>query len=84
MLTPGIPPQVLMGDIRNGSYDLKLICQAPNAIWGEVQSDLKRAFDSSRTGARPRHGAARSDRVHGVGQHRLKGAILADTHMKFG
>ena len=43
-LTPDVPPQVLMGDIRNGSFDLKLICQAPNAVWAEVQSDLKRAL----------------------------------------
>ena len=43
-LTPDIPPQVLVGDVRNGSYDLKLICQAPNAVWAEVQSDLKRAL----------------------------------------
>jgi len=43
-LTPDIPPQVLVGDIRNGSYDLKLICQAPNAVWAQVQSDLKRAL----------------------------------------
>lgn len=43
-LMPDALPQVLMGDIRNGSYDLKLICQAPNAVWAEVQSDLKRAL----------------------------------------
>jgi len=43
-LTPGVPPQVLVGDIRNGSFDLRLICQAPNAVWAEVQSDLKRAL----------------------------------------
>lgn len=43
-LMSGASPQVLVGDIRNGSYDLKLICQAPNAIWAEVQSDLKRAL----------------------------------------
>jgi small conductance mechanosensitive channel len=43
-LTPDIPPQVLVGDIRNGSYDLKLICQAPNAVWAEAQSNLKRAL----------------------------------------
>lgn len=43
-LTPDAPPQVLLGDIRNGSYDLRLICQAPNAVWAEVQSDLKHAL----------------------------------------
>ena len=43
-LMPDVLPQVLMGDIRNGSFDLKLICQAPNAVWAEVQSDLKRAL----------------------------------------
>ena len=43
-LTPDVLPQVLMGDIRNGSFDLRLICQAPNAVWAEVQSDLKRAL----------------------------------------
>ncbi len=43
-LTPGVPPQVLIGDIRNGSFDLRLICQAPNAVWAEVKSDLKRAL----------------------------------------
>jgi len=43
-LMPDVLPQVLMGDIRNGSFDLRLICQAPNAVWAEVQSDLKRAL----------------------------------------
>lgn len=43
-LAPDAQPQVLMGDIRNGSFDLRLICQAPNAVWAEVQSDLKRAL----------------------------------------
>jgi small-conductance mechanosensitive channel len=43
-LTPDVLPQVLVGDIRNGSYDLKLICHAPNAVWGQVQSDLKQAL----------------------------------------
>ena len=43
-LAPAETPQVLMGDIRNGTFDLKLICQAPNAVWAEVQSDLKRAL----------------------------------------
>ncbi len=43
-LTPDVPPQVLVGDIRNGSYDLRLICQAPNAVWAQVQSDLKQAL----------------------------------------
>jgi small conductance mechanosensitive channel len=43
-LTPDVLPQVLVGDIRNGSFDLRLICQAPNAVWAEVQSDLKRAL----------------------------------------
>ena len=43
-LQPDIPPQVSVGDIRNGVYDLRLICQAPNAVWAEVQSDLKRAL----------------------------------------
>ena len=43
-LTPDVLPQVLMGDIRNGSFDLRLICHAPNAVWAEVQSDLKRAL----------------------------------------
>jgi small conductance mechanosensitive channel len=43
-LMPDVLPQVLMGDIRNGSFDLRLICHAPNADWAEVQSDLKRAL----------------------------------------
>ena len=43
-LMPDVLPQVLMGDIRNGSFDLRLICHAPNAVWAEVQSDLKRAL----------------------------------------
>lgn len=43
-LTPDVLPQVLVGDIRNGSYDLRLICQAPNVVWGQVQSDLKQAL----------------------------------------
>jgi small conductance mechanosensitive channel len=43
-LAPGVLPQVLMGDIRNGSFDLRLICQAPNAVWMEAQSDLRRAL----------------------------------------
>jgi small conductance mechanosensitive channel len=43
-LTPDVPPKVLLGDIRNGSYDLKLICQAPNGIWAQVQSDLKQTL----------------------------------------
>ena len=43
-LTPDLPPQVLVGDIRNGSYDLRLICHAPNVVWAQVQSDLKRAL----------------------------------------
>jgi small-conductance mechanosensitive channel len=43
-LTPDVLPLVLVGDIRNGSYDLRLICQAPNAVWGQVQSDMKQAL----------------------------------------
>jgi small-conductance mechanosensitive channel len=43
-LTPDIVPLVLVGDIRNGSYDLRLICQAPNGVWWQVQSDLKQAL----------------------------------------
>jgi len=37
-------PQVLIGDIRNGSFDLRLICQAPNEVWAAAQSDLKQAL----------------------------------------
>jgi small-conductance mechanosensitive channel len=43
-LTSDIAPQVLVGDVRSSSYDLKLICQAPNGVWPQVQSDLKRAL----------------------------------------
>lgn len=43
-LASGSTPQVLVGDVRNSSYDLKLICQAPNGVWAQVQSDLKRAL----------------------------------------
>lgn|GEM_PF-1638535 len=43
-LSPDAPPQVLMGDLHSGSYDLQLICQASNSIWWQVQSDLKRAL----------------------------------------
>jgi small conductance mechanosensitive channel len=38
------PAQVLMGDIRDFSMELRLICRAPNSVWLQVQSDMKRAL----------------------------------------
>ncbi|MBM4456424.1 MAG: mechanosensitive ion channel [Chloroflexi bacterium] len=37
-------PQVLIGDIRDFSMELRLICRAPNSVWLQVQSDMKRAL----------------------------------------
>jgi small-conductance mechanosensitive channel len=37
-------PQVVVGDVHGPSVDLQLICQAPNAIWSQVQSDMKQAL----------------------------------------
>ncbi len=35
-------PEVIVGDWRDFSVDLKLICQARNNDWSQVQSDMKR------------------------------------------
>jgi len=35
-------PQVFVGELRDFSFDLKLVCQAPNSVWFQTQSDLKR------------------------------------------
>jgi len=43
-LAPDVQPQVIVGDLRDFSFDLKLICQAPNRVWFQTQSDLKRAL----------------------------------------
>lgn len=43
-LMPSAVPQVLMGEVRSSAYDLRLICQAPNDLWPQIESDLKRAM----------------------------------------
>jgi small conductance mechanosensitive channel len=43
-LAPESVPQVLIGDIRDFSFDLKLVFQVPNTVWSQVQSDMKRAL----------------------------------------
>jgi small-conductance mechanosensitive channel len=43
-LATELPAQVLMGDIRDFSMELRLICRAPNSVWLQVQSDMKRAL----------------------------------------
>ncbi|PKO22391.1 MAG: hypothetical protein CVU38_09670, partial [Chloroflexi bacterium HGW-Chloroflexi-1] len=43
-LAPDVQPQVIVGELRDFSFDLKLICQAPNSVWFQTQSDLKRSL----------------------------------------
>jgi small-conductance mechanosensitive channel len=43
-LSPRPAPQVLVGDIRDNAFDLRLICWAPNNAWQQIESDMKRAL----------------------------------------
>jgi len=43
-LAPDPAPQVVVGDIGDFSFDLKLICQASNSVWFRTRSDMKHAL----------------------------------------